>query len=74
MSAPTDLRYVLAVGQACDEIAGHRDVTLVQRLEHAVLVRTSMVTAAELRRAGRPHVHVYASERAAHAALALFRR
>jgi hypothetical protein len=67
-------RYVLAVGDASDEVAGHDGVTLIQRLDHVVLVETSLSTATELRRACRPHVHVYESEEAARAALALFRR
>lgn len=71
-TSPSEQRYVLAVGHVSDQIAAHEDVALVQRLDHVVLVQTSMTTAAELRRAGRPHVHVYASEKAARAAFALF--
>ncbi len=67
-------RYVLAVGDASDEVARHDGVALIQRLDRVVLVETSLSTAAELREACRPHVHVYESEEAARAALALFRR
>jgi hypothetical protein len=67
-----ELRYVLAVGDASDEVAGHDGVAVIQRLDRVVLVETSASTAAELRRAGRPHVHVYDSEKAARAALGLF--
>ena len=67
-------RYVLAVGDASDEVAGHDGVALIRRLDHVVLVETSLSMAAELRRAFRPHVHVYDSEKAARAALALFQR
>ena len=67
-------RYVLAVGDAADEVAGHDGVALIQRLDHVVLVETSLSTAAELRKACRPHVHVYDSEKAARAALSLFQR
>jgi hypothetical protein len=75
MAIPRDhQRYVLAVGDASDEVAAHDDVALIQRLDRVVLVETSMSTAAELRRAFGPHVHVYESEKAARAALALFRR
>jgi hypothetical protein len=73
-TAPSEPRYVLAVGDACDEVASHPDVIVIQRLDHAVLVEASMNTAAQLRRTGRPHVHVYRSEEAARVALALFRR
>jgi len=69
-----ELRYVLAVGDASDEVAVHDGVALIQRLDHVVLVATSLSTATELREACRPHVHVYESHRAALAALALFRR
>jgi len=67
-------RYVLAVGDASDEVGKHDDVALIQRLDRVVLVETSLSTATELRKAYRPHVHVYESEEAARAALALFRR
>lgn len=67
-------RYVLAVGDVSHEVASHGGVALIQRLDHVVLVETSLSMAAELRRAGRPHVHIYKSEKAARAALALFQR
>jgi hypothetical protein len=66
-------RYVLAVGETSGDVASHDGVQLILRLEHVVLVETSWSTAAELRRAGRPHVHVYESEKAARAAIGLFR-
>lgn len=66
-------RYVLAVGDASDEVVTHAGVAVIERLDHVVLVETSLSTAAELRAAGWPHVHIYASEKAARAALALFR-
>ncbi len=74
MGPVSDRRYVLAVGGARHRVTSHAGVALVEALPHVVLVETSVVTAAELRRSGRPHVHVYASERAARAALALFER
>ena len=75
MAIPRNLqRYVLAVGDASDEVALLDGVALIQRLDHVVLVETSLSMAAELREAGRPHVHVYDSEKAARAALALFQR
>jgi len=69
-----ELRYVLAVGDASDEVDGHDGVAVIQRLDRVVLVEALASTAAELRRAGRPYVHVYDSEKAARAALGLFLR
>jgi hypothetical protein len=75
MSSPRSLhRFVLVVGDASNDVTSQGDVAVIERLDHVVLVETSMSTAAVMRRAGRPHVHVYSSERAARAALALFQR
>jgi hypothetical protein len=71
MSVSTQ-RYVLAVGEVSEGVASHDGVVIIEQLDNVVLVETSIVTASRLRRAGRPHVHVYESERAARAALGLF--
>lgn len=71
-AAHHDYRYVLAVGGVSDEVAELEGAKLLKRLDQVVLVRTSLATAAELRRARRPHVHIYASERAARSAFELF--
>jgi hypothetical protein len=68
----SDSRYVLAVGGVADEVAEIHDATLLKRLDQVVLIRTSLSTATELRRAKRPHVHIYESERAARSAFELF--
>jgi hypothetical protein len=73
-AAPSDHRYVLAVGRVSDEVAELDGTHLIKRLEDVVLVRTSLSTAVELRRIRLPHVHIYASERAARTAFSLFQR
>jgi hypothetical protein len=67
-----DYRYVLAVGGVADEVAGLEGAKLLKRLDQVVLIRTTLSTATELRRAKRPHVHIYESERAARSAFELF--
>ncbi|HEX6331712.1 MAG TPA: hypothetical protein VF129_10565 [Actinomycetota bacterium] len=75
MATSTDpQRYVLVVGEASSEVASLEGVEVIQRLDHVVLVETSLSTATVLRTAAKPHVHVYSSKRAARAALDLFKR
>jgi hypothetical protein len=71
-AAHHDYRYVLAVGGVSDEVAELEGAELLRRLDQVVLVRTTLSTATELRRSKRPHVHIYASERAARSAFELF--
>jgi hypothetical protein len=71
-TSPSPHRYVLVVGDASDSIEELDDVTLVQRHDNVVLIETSLWTAAQMRREGKPHVHVYTSEKAARAAFTLF--
>jgi hypothetical protein len=73
-AAHHDHRYVLAVGGVSDEVAELEDAKLLKRLDQVVLVRTTLSTATALRRAKRPHVHIYESERAARSAFELFQR
>ncbi|HSJ50744.1 MAG TPA: hypothetical protein VLA90_05590 [Actinomycetota bacterium] len=75
MATSTDpQRYVLVVGDASSEVASLDGVSVIQKLDHVVLVETSLSTARVLRDAARPHVHVYSSKKAARAALDLFKR
>jgi hypothetical protein len=72
MPARSDQRYVLAVGRVSDEVAALEGVQLLKRLDQVVLVRTSLSTAAQLRRMKRPHIHIYTSEKGARTAFSLF--
>jgi hypothetical protein len=69
-------RWVLAVGEVVDEIvdlaAAEQDSEVVNRLPHAVLVRTTYRKAWEIRKKPNAIVHVYDSEQAGRRALSLF--
>jgi hypothetical protein len=69
-------RWVLAVGDIVDEIVDLTEtevgVEVVQRLPHAVLVRTTNRQAVELRRLPNAIIRVFETERDGHRALALF--
>jgi hypothetical protein len=69
-------RWVLAVGDIVDEIVGlteaQHEAAVVQRLPHAVLVRTTNRRASELRRLPNAIIRVFETERDGQRALGLF--
>jgi hypothetical protein len=70
-------RWVLAIGDIVDEIVDLTEAELeaevVDRVPHAVLVRTTYRRATELRRIPNAIIQVYDSEDAGQHALGLFR-
>jgi hypothetical protein len=67
-------RYVLAVGDDARRVLDECPASLVDRLDHLVVVATNATTATWLVSSGGGHVHVYDTEAAARAGLELFRR
>ncbi|MGZ4125248.1 MAG: hypothetical protein ACXVQU_06805 [Actinomycetota bacterium] len=69
-------RWVLAVGDVVDEIVdlteAEQEAEVVQRLPHAVLVRTTNRRAVELRRLPNAIIRVFETERDGQRALGLF--
>jgi hypothetical protein len=70
-------RWLLAVGDIVDEIVdlteAEPEAEVVERLPHAVLVRTTNRRAVELRRLPNAIVRVFETERDGQRALGLFR-
>jgi len=65
-------RYVLALGDDAEAVAGADGAALVDRAQNAVVVETDLALAKELATAGE-YVHVFSSPHDALRALALFR-
>jgi hypothetical protein len=69
-------RWVLAIGDVVDQIVdlaeAEREAEVVQRLPHAVLVRTTNRRAVELRRLPNAIIRVFETEQDGQRALGLF--
>jgi hypothetical protein len=73
MGFPTDQpRFVLAVGDATDQIAEDPATTVLERLDRVVLVAASRSRALDIRQTAGPVVHIYKRESDARRAFRLF--
>lgn len=73
MSSQADQpRFVVAIGDATDQIAQDPSIIVLERLDRVVLVAASRRTALEIRHAAGPVIHIFKHEADARRAFRLF--